>query len=387
MTSHKKDPIRIGMLFSQTGVTSVIERSERLGTLLAVDEINAAGGIDGRELVLVERDPQSKPARYRAAAEELIAKERVRVILGCYMSSQRKAVMPVLERWNALLMYPTLYEGFEFSRHVIYTGASPNQNSVQLAEFMTRRFGSRVFMVGSDYVYPYESNRIMSDLVLERGGEKVAEVYLPLDAKPGDWGALAKRIRHAAPDFVFSTVVGDSTTMLYRAFRDTGIDPSRTPIASLTTSEAEVQQMGAALAEGHITSAPYFQSVDTPANLQALAAFAARFGAEHVTNQCWEAAYFQTHLLAEAMRATGDGDDVDALLKALPGAEFDAPQGRVRIDEHNHHAWLRPRIGRVDATGRFEILEQARAWVKPDPYLVSHTLEDWSVREKLLSSA
>jgi branched-chain amino acid transport system substrate-binding protein len=386
MTSDKKEPIRLGMLFSQTGVTSVIERSERHGTLLAVEEINAAGGIDGRELELIERDPQSKPARYRAAAEELIVRERVRVILGCYMSSQRKAVMPVLERWNALLLYPTLYEGFEYSRHVIYTGASPNQNSVQLAEFMTRRFGSRVFMVGSDYVYPYESNRIMSDLVLERGGEKVAEVYLPLDAKQGDWNALVKRVKNAAPDFVFSTVVGDGTAMLYRAFREAGLDPARMPIASLTTCEAEVGQMGAALAEGHITSAPYFSTVDTPANARALAALEARFGDAAVANQCWEAAYFQVHLLAEAMRAAG-GDDIEPLLRTLPGAEFDAPQGRVRIDEHNHHAWLRPRIGRVAADGRFEILEQARAWVQPDPYLVSHTLEDWSVRERLLSGA
>ena len=193
MKSRSKEPIRVGMLFSDTGVTSVIEGSERRATKLAAEEINQAGGINGRELQLVSYDPESRPARFQALAEKLILEDGVHLILGCYMSSTRKAVVPVVEKFNALLLYPTLYEGFEYSRNVFYTGAAPNQNSVQLAEFMLRRFGSRVLMVGSDYIYPYESNRIMSDLILERGGEKVEEVYLPLDASAEDFVVIAKR--------------------------------------------------------------------------------------------------------------------------------------------------------------------------------------------------
>jgi branched-chain amino acid transport system substrate-binding protein len=298
------------------------------------------------------------------------------------MSSTRKAVVPVVEKFNALLLYPTLYEGFEYSRNVFYTGAAPNQNSVQLAEFMLRRFGSRVLMVGSDYIYPYESNRIMSDLILERGGEKVAEVYLPLDAQWEDFLAIAKKIKSSDPDFIFSTVVGDGTALLHRAYAKVGLDPARMPIASLTTCEAEIQQMGAGIAEGHITSAPYFQSVANPVNERCVTAYKQRFGDEQVTNQCWEAAYFQTHLLADAMRRV-DSDSVADVLRVLPGSEFAAPQGRVRIDEHNHHCYLRPRIGRVNASGQFDILEEARQWVRPDPYLVSHTLQDWSARVRL----
>lgn len=384
MTSSHLSPIRIGVLFSQTGVTSVIEGSQRLGTLLAIEEINAAGGIGGRELQVVAYDPQSKPSLYRTLAERLIAEDGIRVIAGCYMSSTRKAVIPVLERWNALLLYPTLYEGFEYSRHVFYTGAAPNQNSVQLAEFMIRKFGSRVFMVGSDYVYPYESNRIMSDLVLERGGEKTAEQYLSLEAGQEEFDAVMKRIKQAAPDFIFSTVVGEGTAMLYRAYRAAGLDPARMPIASLTTCEAEVQQMGTEFAHGHITSAPYFQTLDTEVNRASVAAFHSRMGADNFTNQCWEAAYFQMHLLADALRRA-DPDDVESVRRALPGSEFEAPQGRVRIDEQNHHTHLWPRIGRVNAEGRFEILEEARERVRPDPYLVSHTLADWSVRTALRS--
>ncbi|HEV8646362.1 MAG TPA: transporter substrate-binding protein, partial [Burkholderiales bacterium] len=128
MKIRSKEPIRVGVLFSETGVTSVIENSERMGTLLAVQEINEAGGINGRELQLISYDPQSRPALYASQAKQLLVEDRVQVILGCYMSSTRKAVIPVVERWNGLLLYPTLYEGFEYSRNVIYTGAAPNQN-------------------------------------------------------------------------------------------------------------------------------------------------------------------------------------------------------------------------------------------------------------------
>lgn len=382
MKPRSKDPIRVGVLFSETGVTSVIENSERMGTILAAEEINEGGGINGRELQLAWYDPESRPARFQALAEKLILEDGVRIILGCYMSSTRKAVIPVVERANGLLLYPTLYEGFEYSRNVFYTGAAPNQNSVQLAEFMLRRFGSRVLMVGSDYIYPYESNRIMSDLILERGGEKVAEVYLPLDAAWDDFLAIAKKIKNSNPDFIFSTVVGDGTALLHRAYAKVGLDPARMPIASLTTCEAEIQQMGAEIAEGHITSAPYFQSVADPVNERCVAAHKQRFGAERVTNQCWEAAYFQTHLLADAMRRV-DSDNVADLMRVLPGSEFAAPQGKVRIDEHNHHTYLRPRIGRINSAGQFDIVEEARQWVRPDPYLVSHTLQDWSARVRL----
>lgn len=381
MAQHR-GPIRVGMLFSDTGVTSVIERSERLGTLLAVEEINDAGGIDGRRLELLAHDPASSPARFAQLAETLMLEQGVRIILGCYMSSTRKAVIPVVEKWHGLLLYPTLYEGFEYSGNVVYTGAAPNQNSVQLAEFMLRRYGTRVFMVGSDYIYPYESNRIMADLIAERGGKAVAEHYLKLDASLEDYEAIAKRIKQLAPDFVFSTVVGDGTALLHRAYAKAGLDPTRIPIASLTTCEAEIQQMGADLAEGHITSAVYFQSLPGEVNRRCVEKVHARFGNEVVTNMCWEAAYFQTHLLAQALRKAG-GDDVRELLRVLPGIEFEAPQGLVKVDEENHHTYLRPRIGRANAHGQFDILEEATSWVRPDPYLVEHTLKDWSTTVRL----
>jgi len=375
-----KDPIRIGILFSETGVTSTIGLSQLQGALLGIDEINEAGGINGRELVAIRYDPQSTPSRYAELAERLIVQDGVNVIFGCYMSSSRKAVIPVIEKWNKLLFYPTLYEGFEYSSNVIYTGAAPNQNSVQLAEFMTSNFGSRVYLIGSDYIYPYESNRIMGELVQQRqGSEKLAERYMALNATQKDYVEVMADIRNKQPDFIFSTVVGESTAALYRAYADAGFDPKTMPIASLTTSEAEISQMERGMATGHYTSAPYFQSIKSDVNLRCLARLRQRFDGCSVPNLCWEASYFQMHIFANALRQSGD-EGIAQLIPHILGSEFDAPQGRIKIDPANHHTCLYPRIGRVDAEGQFIIVRQATRSVYPDPYLVTHSLGDWAAK-------
>ena len=374
-----KDPVKVGLLYSQTGVTSAIESSQRLGTTLAIEEINESGGIDGREIVAVEYDPASDPHQFRMLAERLVAIDNVNVIFGCYMSSTRKAVMPIVEKYNRLLFYATLYEGFEFSNNIIYTGAAPNQNSVQLADFMMSMFGGRVYLVGSDYIYPYESNRIMSDLVNQRpGGKVLAQRYVPLNAGPKDFEGIVAEIKELAPDFIFSTVVGDATQHFYNAYADAGLDPKLMPIGSLTTSEVEVAQMGAAVAAGHFTAAPYFASIDSAENHRVLQGFCSRFGDDIRPNACWEAAYFQVHLFANAMRGSGT-DSVPVLMPEILGSEFLAPQGRVRVEPANHHTHLYPRIGRVNAKGEFAIVRASRNAVAPDPYLVTHSLGDWTL--------
>ena len=378
------DPIHLGVLFSRAGITSRVEYSQLLGTDFAIHEINAAGGIDGRELVATHLDPECLTQNYRSMAEKLVQDERIRVIFGCYMSSTRKAVMPVVEKWQRLLMYPTLYEGFEYSPNIIYTGAAPNQNSAQLADYMTRHFGRRVYLVGSDYIYPYESNRIMSDFILERpGGAKLAERYVRLDANERDFAAIVRDIKDRQPDFIFSTVVGSGTRLLYQAYADAGLDPARMPIASLTTCEAEVSEMDPRTAAGHITAAPYFQTVDSAVNRQCLERFRSLYGDAVEPNMCWEAAYFQVHLFAQAMQRSGS-DELERLLPHLLGIEIDAPQGRVRIDPASHHTRLHPRIGRVGDDGRFVILAESAVGVDADPYLVHHAANEWSIRNVAL---
>ena len=282
------------------------------------------------------------------------------MIFGCYMSSSRKAVLPVVEKWNKLLFYPTLYEGFEFSNNIIYTGAAPNQNSVQLAEFMTANFGARVYLIGSDYIYPYESNRIMGELVLQRqDSAKLGERYVALNATERDYREILDDIRNKRPDFIFSTVVGNSTACLYRAYADAGFDPKTMPIASLTTSEAELSQMEPAVAAGHFTSAPYFQSIDSDINRRCLERLRRRFGEDCVPNLCWGGGLLpDAHLRQRLPRHRHRRDRADPAARAAK--RILGAAGRVRIDPTNHHTCLYPRVGRVNARGNSPLCARPR---------------------------
>ena len=367
----------VGVLFSQTGVTAAIERSQLNGTLLAIEEINKAGGILGRTIAPEIYDPASDPKQFKALAERLLTVNRVRLIFGCYMSSTRKAVLPVVEAFRGLLFYPTLYEGFEYSLHCVYTGAAPNQNSLQLAKFLLQHYGNRFVLVGSNYIYPYESNRLMADFISQSKGKVLDELYVPLDAKLKDFDKSISKIANLKPDVVFSTVVGQSTAIFYEAYRRAGFDPNKMPIASLTTSEAEVAEMNPAAAEGHITAAPFFEALATPAARRFISAYKLRYGANAPVTAGAEAAYFQVHLAAAALARAGT-DDPERLLPALRDAEFDAPQGRVRIDASNNHTYLWPRVAKLDARGTFHTVWNPGVRVKPDPYCVVMSLDDWS---------
>lgn len=363
-------------MFSETGVTAVIERTMGRATLLALEEINAAGGVRGRPIEPLAIDPRSDPKIFRKVASELLGEHGAQVLFGCYMSSTRKATLPVVERHNGLLFYPTLYEGFEYSRHCIYTGAAPNQNSLQLGRYLIEHYGNRFYFVGSNYVFPYESNRIMADLLRAKGGKVLEERYVPLSSRAEDFEPVIAEIRKLRPDVVFSTVVGSGTAHLYRAFRKAGFNPAKTCIASLTTSEAEIAEMGSEAAEGHILAAPYFQSLTSKANQAFVARFAKRFGADAPITASAEAAYFQVHLFAKALELSGS-TEVDPILEALAGVQYDAPQGGVRIDPDNNHTFLWPRVGKVNAEGQFDVVYEARTPVKPDPYMVSFGDDAW----------
>ncbi|MBC7578594.1 MAG: transporter substrate-binding domain-containing protein [Tardiphaga sp.] len=368
---------RVGVLFSQSGVTAAVEQTQLNATLLAIDEINAAGGVLGRAVQPVMYDPASDPRQFRALAERLLVADRVRLLFGCYMSSTRKAVLPVVESHRGLLFYPTLYEGFEYSRHCIYSGAAPNQNALQLARYLLSTFGNRFFLVGSNYIYPYESNRLMTDFVMQGSGKVLDETYVPLLATPADFDKVIRRIKKTSPDVIFSTVVGAGTAMLYQACREAGFDPGKMPIASLTTSEAEVAAMSHEAAEGHITAAPFFETLSTASARKFVASFKAKSGTEAPVPAAAEAAYFQFHLAMRALARAGS-DDPERVLVEVRDCEFDAPQGRVKIDPENNHAFLWPRIARLDARGKFQTVWNPGVRIKPDPYCVVQSLDDWA---------
>jgi ABC-type branched-subunit amino acid transport system substrate-binding protein len=363
------EPWRVGVLFSQSGVMAVIEETQLRATLLAVEEINAAGGVNGREIVPIIYDPGSETRAFALYAKRLMIEDGISTIFGCYTSSSRKAVLPVVERLNGLLWYPTLYEGFEFSSNVIYTGASPNQNSVALCAYLLENYGTRFFFVGSDYVYPRESNRVMRDLLQAQGGEVVGETYLDLRAQRGDFVPVIRQIKNAGADVIFSTVVGYSTIYLYQSYVEAGLDPAVMPIASLTTTESEVRAMGFDVAAGQITAAPYFQSVPSDRNLAFVTRYKQRHGDDEPTNMCAEAAYFQVHIFANAL-SQANSVDTDRIRPMVLGSDFDAPQGRVSVSAANGHTNLWARIGRANRGGQFDIVQESLTPIWADPYLI-----------------
>lgn len=373
----QSDAWRVGVLFSTTGVTAAIETTMLNATLLAIEELNSAGGVAGHILELLHKDPASSPKRYRDLAREFLRDEGVTTIFGGFMSSCRKAVLPEIEAYRGVLFYPTVYEGFEYSPRCFYTGASSNQGAVQLARYLMANHGTRFVLVGSNYVFPYEYNRVMTDIVTQSRGKILDELYVPIDCKASDFDVVIKKIKKLAPDAVISTLVGDGVKAFYEAYAAAGLDASTVPIAAITTSEAEIAQMTPGIATGHITSSPFFETLDRPAAVRFVSAYKARFGEAAPVTACAEAAYFQVFLYANAMEAAGT-DDADEVIKAMAGLEIEAPQGRIRVDPANHHTELWPRIGRVNKEGSFDIVWESSERVKPDPYFVSASYDDWS---------
>lgn len=364
------DGWRIGVLYSRTGVTSATESEHFFGTVLAIEEVNAAGGVGGRLLDPVVYDPKSDPDEYRRLATRMLQEDDVTVIFGCSTSSSRKAVLPVIERTNALLWYCSIYEGFEYSPNVIYTGAVPNQNSMQLAAYLLRNHGRRFFLVGADYIYPRESNRIMRDMVEQHGGEIVEELYLPSDADPAALEDVVRQIKSIEPDVVFSTLIGRGARDFYRLYREHGIDPAQIPIASLTMTEGETRMIGSELCGSHIVSASYVNTLNLASNQRFLKSWHARFG-DQPASMWSEMAYNQVHLFALALARSGSLDTAK-LVEAVHEVEFDSPEGVLKIDPENNHAILTPRIAVCRPDGSFDIVWEGRGPVKPDPYLTSY---------------
>ena len=358
---------RIGILYSRSGATSVTESEHFFGTTLAIEEINALGGVLDRPLAPTAYDPKGDSGEYRRLASRMLMDDEINVIFGCSRSSSRKAVLPVIERNNALLWYCSFYEGFEYSPNVIYTGAVPNQNSVQLAAYLLQNKGKRFFLVGADYIYPRESNRVMRDVVEQHGGEILDEVYLPIEAGKGELEEVLRDIKAVQPDVVFSTLVGESARLFYTLYREHGLDPASTPIASLSMLEEEIRLIGPELCEGHITAATYFGSLENESNERFLGLWRQRFG-DRPTSTWSEMAYTQVHLFALALQRAGSLDR-RKLVEAVRMVRFDSPEGPVAVDAENNHCVLTPRIGVCRRDGQFDVVWESSEPVKPDPYL------------------
>jgi branched-chain amino acid transport system substrate-binding protein len=361
----------VGVLYSRSGITAIAETSQLQGTLLAISEINVAGGVLGKPISPLILDPASDPQRYTQLASSLLMDRGVTNIFGCSASYSRKAVVPVVERRGGLLWYSIGYEGFEYSSNVIYTGPAPNQLHLPLAEYLFPRFGRKLMCVGTDYLFPRESNRIMRDLLSEIGGSVVGEYYLPFDAQRDAFLDVIREARSLGADVIFSTVVGPGIAALYDAYATEKLDPVEMPIASLTTNEAHLQEMWFEPRPGHIVSAPYFETVQSPRNSSFVANYHQRFGAKRPADACAEAAYFTVLLFARALERSGTLDP-ERLRAEVLGLEISAPQGVVMVDPDNAHTYLWPRIGMTESGRKFRVVAEFKRAMKPDPYLVNY---------------
>lgn len=374
-----KDAMKIGVLFSQSGTMGVTENAHLKGVLLACEEINRAGGIQGRMIDPIILDPAGSDEKYAALATELLVKHHVNIIFGACLSTSRKAVLPVVERFNGILFYPSVYEGFEYSPNVIYGGAVPNQVVLPLLDYLYQNEGRRIALIGSETLYAREVNRIVKEFLSESDGKVTQEVYLPIGASADHFQVVLSRLEPDQVDAIISTVVGQDSVTLYNAFCDVGLDGQALPIASLTATESEIARMRPEARAGHISAASYFSTLGTASNEAFRAAYLDRYGADCEPGVYSEVSYWQVHMFADAARQAG-GDETDALLSALSGSVFKSPGGDVFLDTETNHATLRPMIGRSTRSGHFEILWRSATVVPPDPYLVSY---DRTVSERM----
>lgn len=372
-----ENPIKVGVMYSTTGTIAIVEKSLQDSTFLAIDQINngtgpwegKGEGIAGRKIQKVVVNPDSNWDLYNQMSKRLIDEDKVVCVLGCYTSASRKSVLPVFEEKDSLLYYPVYYEGNECSSNVFYTGAAPNQQITDSIPYCYENFGPKGFFIGSDYIYPKESNRIAKAELEKLGGEVVGDEYAALGTT--EFITIINKIKQARPDFVLSNLVGDSIPAFYRQYRDSGITADDIPIMAYPTTEEEIQAMGAEYAAGHYTSFNYFQSVDTPQNQQFVREFKEMFGEDRVTNGVMEAAYLQTFFMAQAMQdvlEAGEEINTKTLREATRGQEFDAPQGKVKMDPDNYHTYLYARIGRWKEDGQAEIVFSSPSAIKPIPW-------------------
>jgi len=374
------EPIKIGVLHSLTGTMAISEVSLRDVVLMAVEEINAKGGVLERMIQPVVVDPASNWDLFAEKAKQLLLIDRVAVVFGCWTSASRKSVLPVFEKNNGLLFYPVQYEGEECSRNIFYTGAAVNQQAVPAVDYLMSKEGGgykKFYLLGSDYVYPRTTNRILRAMLLAKKvpPDNIMEEYRPFHHQ--DYRSIVGKIMKfsaAGGACVISTINGDSNVPFYKECARQGLRAKDAPIMAFSVAEDELRGMDASALVGHLAAWNYFQSVDTPQNKQFVANFKAYCkenglpGGEHrVTDDPIEAAYFGVYIWKQAVEKAGK-TDVEAVRKAVYGQEFLAPGGKIKMDEANHHTHKPVLIGEILKDSQFKIVGRSNGLVKPEPW-------------------
>ena len=359
------DAVNVGVLHSLSGTMSISEVDVKNATLMAIDEINAAGGLLGKKINAVVEDGASDWPTFAEKATTLIDQDKVAVVFGCWTSSSRKAVLPVFESKNSLLFYPVQYEGMEASKNVVYTGAAPNQQILPAVDWLIKQGKKKFFLVGSDYVFPRTANKIIKAALAKAGVELVGEEYAPLGHT--DFTTIAQKIKASGADAILNTVNGDSNVGLFKQLASAGVSFPAVTTMSFSIAEVELKGIGVDIMKNQYTAWNYFMSMPGAKNEAFIKAYQAKYGADKPTDDPIEAAYFGVYLWAEAVKKAGTFE-TDKVREAVKGVSFDAPEGKVSISPINNHTVKNFMIGKVNDKGQFDIVFKSDTMIVADPF-------------------
>lgn len=364
-SGEDEEGIKVGVLFSLSGPTAINEAGMADAALMAIEEINENGGVNGKKLIPIKEDYASDPSEAATKTQKLVMEDEVTAIVGGFTSATRQAMLPIIEESNTVLVYPPVYEGEEYSENIIYMGTVPNQQLEVIIPWILENIGESFYLVGSDYLYPVQINNQLKKLLEIHGGEVVGEDYVPIGHT--EFSPILNDIRQKEPDVIFSTLISDSVTAFYTQYADYGFDPSKMPIASPTTNETELVGMANEVAEGHISVHNYFKTTDTPENEEFVSKYQEKFGEDKPISTIIESAYVSVHVLAKALEAAGEPYETEEILSEFVGLEFQAPQGKIVINESNHVS-VTPRIGVINADGEYDEVYFSEELVTPEPW-------------------
>jgi urea transport system substrate-binding protein len=372
--------VKIGVLHSLSGTMAISEVSLKDAVQMAVDEINASGGVLGKKIEPVIVDPASDWDLFAEKAKELLITDKVSAVFGCWTSVSRKAVLPVFEQNNGLLFYPVQYEGEESSKNVVYSGATPNQQLIPAADYLMSPEGGsykRFYLLGTDYVFPRTANKILKSYLLSKGipAENIIEEYTPFHHQ--DYQTIVSKIKKFAiggKSCVLSTINGDSNIPFYKEFANQGLTAETCPIMAFSVAEDELRSMDTEFLVGHMAAWNYFQSIESPENKKFVARFKAFCqknnlpeGSKRVVDDpiCW--AYTDVYLWAKAAEKA-KSFDVDKVREALHGLTFDSPSGEVKMDDKINHLAKYAMIGEIKPDGQFDIIWKSQGLITPQPF-------------------
>jgi urea transport system substrate-binding protein len=358
--------VTVGQLHSATGTMAISETGSIQAERLAIEQINESGGVLGRKIEIIQEDGASDWPTFAEKARKLLVNDKAAAVFGCWTSASRKAVLPVFEKENGMLYYPTFYEGLEQSKNVIYTGQEATQQIIAGLDWLAKTKGAKKFyLVGSDYIWPRTSNKIARkhiENVLH--GEVVGEDYFPLGHT--QFGSLINKVKLKKPDAVYSIIVGGSNVAWWKQLKAAGITSAKQTILTISVTEDEILGIGGENMVGYYAAMKYFQSLDNDNNKKFVAAFKAKYGKDAVIGDVTQAAYLGPWLWKAAVEKAGSFD-VDKVAAASPGIEMaTAPEGYVKIHE-NHHLWSKLRIGEALANGQYKVIYESDL-IEPNPF-------------------